>query len=180
MHTLARHRPDLLLAHLPAVVGALAAVFPLLLRATRAGRARLARTRPSWLPLAADGDADAEASAELLSRTLIALCTARTSPTTGHKALAGPLGKHAPALLVAYARAAADPWAVLAPQVRRALEPGLWALCDVVTAGGRADGRGREGEGVGAPFGLARDEAQREVWAGMWGAWGRRRYTGLG
>jgi hypothetical protein len=176
--TLARHRTDLVLAHLPAIVGSLSAALPLLQRArTRAGRRRLAARRPFWLT---DND-EAPAHAAQIARTLVALCTARIAESNAPaKALAGPLGKHAPAILVSYARAAADPWAVLPASTRAELEPGLFALCDVVTAGGRADGRGREGEGVGAPFGLERDEGEREVWAELWRAWGRKRYVGRG
>ncbi|BEJ11920.1 hypothetical protein CspHIS471_0203800 [Cutaneotrichosporon sp. HIS471] len=169
--TLARHRGDLLLAHLPSVVGALSAFMPLLQRA-RPGLRHKARR---WTM-----DEDAPAHAALLARTLSALAVAKIG--SGTRTLAGPLAKHAPAVLVAYARAASDPWAALSPAVRRELEPGLFALADVTTAGGRADGRGREGEGVGVPFGLgeAHGEAEREVWADVWKAWARKRYTGRG
>lgn len=180
--TLARHRADLALAHLPSVVGALSAVLPLLQRA-RPGLRHKSR-RPWWLASDPSANDPVVAHAALLARTLTALATAKL-PTTSEaraKTLAGPLAKHAPAVLVAYARAASDPWAALAPAVRRELEPGLFALCDVVTAGGRADGRGREGEGVGVPFGLgeAHGEAEREVWADVWKSWARKRYTGRG
>ncbi|BEI96791.1 hypothetical protein CcaverHIS631_0203800 [Cutaneotrichosporon cavernicola] len=170
--TLARHRGDLLLAHLPSVVGALSAFMPLLQRA-RPGLRHKARR---WTM----DEEDAPAHAALLARTLSALAVAKIG--SGTRTLAGPLAKHAPAVLVAYARAASDPWAALSPAVRRELEPGLFALADVTTAGGRADGRGREGEGVGVPFGLgeAHGEAEREVWADVWKAWARKRYTGRG
>ncbi|GMK57070.1 hypothetical protein CspeluHIS016_0309100 [Cutaneotrichosporon spelunceum] len=171
--TLARHRGDLLRAHLPAVVGLLATFMPLLQRARAGVRARLATE-----------DAVHTAHAALLARTMGALAVAKISGTGAGAArtLAGPLAKHAPAVLVAYARAASDPWAALSSAVRRELEPGLFALADVITAGGRADGRGREGEGVGVPFGLgeAHGQAEREVWADLWKAWARKRYTGRG
>ncbi|RSH81319.1 uncharacterized protein EHS24_008762 [Apiotrichum porosum] len=191
--TLSRHRADLVLAHLPGIVGTLSTTFALLQRArARAGRSKAAARRPFWLGVEPETTADdpASAHAALLARVFVSLATARvgSSSNTGTlgdgdapRALAGPLAKHAPALLVAYARAASDAWCGLSPSVRRELEPGLFSLCDVVTAGGRADGRGREGEGVGRPFGLGdAGDAEHEVWADMWRAWGRKRYTGQG
>lgn len=181
--TLVRHRADIALAHLPALVGVLAAFFPLLQR-KRGARAKGTR-KPFWLAIEPRDNNPAAAHAALLARAFTNLATAKL-PTTGDapaRTLAGPLAKHAPALLVAYARAAADPWAGLSTAVRRELEPGLFSLCDIVTAGGRADGRGREGEGVGAPFGLgdgAGGAAEHEIWADTWRAWSRKRYTGQG
>jgi hypothetical protein len=93
------------------------------------------------------------------------------------------LSKHAPTILVAYVRAAADPWANLGVAARRELEPGLFAVCDIVTVGGRGGGRGREGEVLGSAFGLGEGvsgEAEKEIWAELWRAWGKKRYTGRG
>ncbi|KAL1412497.1 hypothetical protein Q8F55_000242 [Vanrija albida] len=181
--TLVRHRADIALAHLPALVGALAAFLPLLQRAR--GKRSKAAKRPFWLALDPAADDPAASHAALLARAFTNLATAKL-PTAGDapaRTLAGPAAKHAPALLVAYARAAADPWAGLGTAVRRELEPGLFSICDIVTAGGRADGRGREGEGVGTPFGLgdgAGGAAEHEIWADTWRAWSRKRYTGQG
>ncbi|KAL7420823.1 hypothetical protein Q5752_004776 [Cryptotrichosporon argae] len=199
--SVARHRADLVLDRLAPVVGVVAACFATLQRPrTQLGRA--ARTKalarlPAWVDLA-----EPEAHAHLLSRLLVGLCSARapagsagagagagagaepdSASASARRALAGPLAKHAPALLIAYARAAADPHAGLAPAVRRALEPGLFAVCEVVTAGGRAASRGREGEGVGRAWGLGEGpggDAENEVWAALWIAWARARYAGRG
>ena len=97
--------------------------------------------------------------------------------------LEAPLAKHAPSILVAYVRAASDPLASLSIDVRRQLEPGVFALCDVMTSRGRAEGRGSEGKGIGLPFGLGEGdtgEAEKELWADMWRSWSKKRYLGLG
>lgn len=183
--TLIRHRPDLCVSNLPAIVGALAASIPLLQRARTSSSAaqKKAASRRAWWLMTEPNIDPAPQHAALISRILVSLCTAKVAATEGEgQKLAGPLAKHAPAILVSYARAASDPWAGLSPAVRKELEPGLFALCEVVTAGGRADGRGREGEGVGAPFGLGdvHGDAEREVWADVWRAWGKKRYVGRG
>ncbi|WVW80534.1 hypothetical protein I302_102519 [Kwoniella bestiolae CBS 10118] len=109
-----------------------------------------------------------------LSRLLVALTQMRLKT---HEI--SPLAKHIPAILVAYVRAAAD----LHLGVRRELEPGLYALCNLVTSGGRAHARGREGEGLGIPFGLGEGsggEGERELWADLWQSWNKSRYMGQG
>jgi len=93
------------------------------------------------------------------------------------------LVKHLPAVLVAYARVVADPRGNVRPDVRKEMIPGLWALCDVLTIGGRVRSRGREGEALGEAFGLGDGpgaEAERDVWADLWGMWASKRYTGQG
>jgi hypothetical protein len=91
------------------------------------------------------------------------------------------LSKHVPMILVGYVRAVCDPFAGLSVAIRKELEPGLFSICDVITAGGRGGGRGREGEGLGLSFGLGEGgEAEKEVWADLWKAWARKRYTGRG
>lgn len=183
--SLTRHRPDLSLSNLPALVGVLATSIPLLQRArttSSAAQKKAASRRPWWLSSEPNPDPASEHAA-LLSRILVSVCGAKISSTEGEgQKLSGPLAKHAPSILVSYARAASDPWAGLSQQVRKEIEPGLFALCEVVTAGGRADGRGREGEGVGAAFGLgdAHGDAEREVWADVWRAWSKKRYVGRG
>lgn len=179
--TLVRRRADLVIQDIPPLVGLLSSCIAILQRArttSSAAQKKAASRRPWWLSTEPSPDPAAEHAA-LIARILVSLCSAKTED--GQK-LAGPLAKHASAVLVAYARAASDPWAGLSPAVRKEIEPGLFALCEVVTAGGRADGRGREGEGVGAAFGLgdAHGDAEREVWADVWRAWGKKRYVGRG
>lgn len=93
------------------------------------------------------------------------------------------MAKHAPAILLSYVRTVADPTKQLPSETRRLLLPGLHCLCDVIAAGRGTGMRGREGEMVGVPFGLGEGlggDAEREVWAHLWQAWGRRRYRGEG
>ena len=116
--------------------------------------------------------------ATLFSRFLVMLVETKNMDTF-HAALM----KHLPAILVAYVRVVADPRGHVRPDVRREMLPGLWALCDTLTAGGRVQSRGREGEALGEAFGLGDgpgSEAERDVWADMWSGWAAKRYTGQG
>jgi hypothetical protein len=185
VYTLARHRPDLVLATLPLITAFLASVFAVLQspRAAIGGkvRARAVARWPAWI---ADGQELGDNEAKRFARVLTTL-SSRSSRTAAAGSqdkisLSGPFAKHAPALLVAYVRAVADSVSGLSTAVRKELEPGLFALCEVITAGGRAEGR--EGEGVGEPFGLGEvgGDAEREVWADLWRRWGKERYVGQG
>ncbi len=100
-----------------------------------------------------------------------------STKSTFHKAVV----KHLPAVLVAYVRVLATSHIPL--NVRRGLQPGLFDICDLVTAGGRVQSRGREGEGLGDAYGLGEGpggEAEREVWADLWKTWANSRYVGQG
>ncbi|KAK4684806.1 hypothetical protein P7C73_g5358, partial [Tremellales sp. Uapishka_1] len=105
------------------------------------------------------------------SRLLLALASS--------KPLANPLAKHLPALLIANVRATMG----LSSETRKNLEAGVYGIMDLVTAGGRVEGRGREGEGLGQSFGLGDGQggdAEKEIWAEMWRGWGKKRYVGQG
>ncbi|WVQ63421.1 uncharacterized protein L199_001574 [Kwoniella botswanensis] len=156
---LSRRRPDLILANLPEVVDILSIMFKTLQRSRK-------------LPSPTSDEP------QHLSRLLVALTQMRLKT---HET--SPLAKHIPAILVAYVRAAADLHVGYTPSVRRDLEPGLYALCNLATAGGRAHARGREGEGLGTPFGLGEGpggEGERELWADLWQNWSKSRYMGQG
>lgn len=110
--------------------------------------------------------------ARSIARTIEGLCNVR--------AQAPKLAKHMPALLVGYVRAVAS--APVSIEVRSEMQPGIFAICDLLTAG-RRDQRGREGEDVGKPFGLgegAGGEAEAGLWADLWRTWAKKRYTGRG
>ncbi|GFZ47977.1 hypothetical protein JCM24511_05724 [Saitozyma sp. JCM 24511] len=88
-----------------------------------------------------------------------------------------PLAKHAPAILVAYVRAAGDPRSPLPPSVRSSLQPGLLALCDAVPSDQHRY------ELVGLPWGLGEGpggEAETQLWGDLWRLWRARRYKGQG
>ncbi|WWD20814.1 hypothetical protein CI109_105291 [Kwoniella shandongensis] len=154
---LTRRRPELILSALPELVEVICALFTCL------------QTSP----------AISRKQAQLLSRLLVLL--AQTRLGTNHET--SPLAKHIPAIFVAYVRAGTDLHSGYTTSVRRELEPGLFALCSLVTSGGRVNSRGREGEGLAVPFGLGEgifSEGERDMYADLWKSWSKARYTGQG
>ena len=188
-----RRRGDLVFANVADLVTVICAIFPLLQRPrksfdqSKVYRARVTMRWPFWM-----SDADVglgESEARLAGRLLENLSRARLPPAktsqvvSQKQTIVGALAKHVPSILLAYVRAASDPVASLSTEVRHQLEPGLFALCDLITSRGRAAGRERAGEDTGLPFGLGEGvgrEVEKEVWADMWRSWSRRRYTGQG
>lgn len=156
---------------------------------------------PPWI--AASGGWLERPEAQALSKCFVTL-TSRTTIRKGRTAasapedalglrsdrandtLIGPLSKHAPALLVAYARAIVDPLMGIPIDMRQDLESGIHALCEAVVAGGKAQYGKSDGFGVGDAFGLGdgrdgRDvDSEMQVWAEIWGNWRKRRYVGQG
>lgn len=93
-------------------------------------------------------------------------------------ALVNALGKHAPAVVAAYVRGWADPRGELPLVQRRVLQASIYGWCDIIV---RSSHRGREGEGVGQPYGLGEaGTVESELWAELWTQWGRQRYRGQG
>jgi hypothetical protein len=169
-----QRRADLVNETLPSAVHVLCSMLRVL-QCPRNGRAIRG---PFWLAEPLDSSA-----ATSFSRLLSSLASRRFASGNKSTSLASSFVKHTSAILVAYVRASADPFAGLSTAVRRELEPGLFALCELITVGGRVDGRGREGEGVGLPFGLGEGpggEAEKELWADLWRDWKTKRYTGQG
>jgi hypothetical protein len=92
--------------------------------------------------------------------------------------LVNALGKHAPAIVTAYVRGWANPRCEIPIVQRRVLQASIYNWCDIIV---RSSHRGREGEGVGQPFGLGEAGAvESELWAELWTQWGRQRYRGQG
>jgi hypothetical protein len=93
-------------------------------------------TLPLWvnatyMPL---GAGEAKRLARLLSTlTTKSIPRTHTSQTQKAESLAKPFSKHAAHLLKAYVEAMNDPLCTLPLQIRKELEPGLFALCDMVT-----------------------------------------------
>ncbi|ODN82921.1 hypothetical protein L202_01169 [Cryptococcus amylolentus CBS 6039] len=165
-----RRRPELVFATLPQIVQTVCYIFP-----------RFQVSRAALLQGSAERPLSA-ASSTLFARYLVSLAQSKPSRADNpHET--SPLAKHVPAILVAYVRACSDPTKGYEAAVRKELEIGLFALCDLTTSGGRAGARGREGEGLGTPFGLGEGpggEGERELWAELWKGWSRGRYAGQG
>ncbi|WVQ70668.1 hypothetical protein IAR50_000190 [Cryptococcus sp. DSM 104548] len=162
-----RRRPELLFATLPQIVQTVCYIFPKF----QASRAAGSTEKPL-----------STASSTLFARFLVSLAQSKPSRSDNpHET--SPLAKHVPAILVAYVRACADPAKGYEAAVRKELEVGLFAMCDLTTSGGRAGARGREGEGLGTPFGLGEGpggEGEKELWAELWKSWSKGRYAGQG
>ncbi|ORX40781.1 Urb2/Npa2 family-domain-containing protein [Kockovaella imperatae] len=188
-----RLRPDLITEHGPEIVGVISSMFVLFLEIRRQHasspriRARLMSRWPSWLAEPSSIRSEMSANhrsggglqachASQLARLLTMLCNAKVdnagTSQLGRTTIANSLLKHVPTILVSYCRAVADSWGMIPLDVRKELEPGLWSLCDILTAGGRVDARGREGERLGLPYGLGdTGEVEKDVWAEMWLSW---------
>lgn len=107
---------------------------------------------------------------------LVATITRSRKGTSRDVALSGPFSKHAPMVLVEYVRCLAR--TTVSPSTRRVLQNSMFKICDAVV---RLHDRGREGEGMGMPYGLGEaGEAEKEIWAELWRQWSKSRYKGLG
>ncbi|KAF8845403.1 hypothetical protein BDN67DRAFT_961740 [Paxillus ammoniavirescens] len=132
-------------------------------------------TFPSWIsssqPLAAD---EGCALARLLT-TLTAKTVPRTythpPPTESQKAesLAKPFAKHAGYVLIAYIDALNDPLCVMTTEMRRELEPGLFALCEMVGEHSRD-----------AVMMSALDSSGKTIMKALWKEYEKQRYVGKG
>jgi hypothetical protein len=87
---------------------------------------------------------------------------------------------HAPALLLGYTRAVCRVSHPLSASSRTALEPGVLAICEMVSMG---QDRDRQGEALASAWGVGDGQsgaAELQVWAQVWGSYQRKRYTGQG
>ena len=128
-------------------------------------------TLPRWIsPAAPLGSEEAKAVARLLT-TLTTKTTVRThSNADAQKAesLARPFSKHAAYVLAAYIEAMNDPLSYLPADVRRELQPGLFALCEVM------------GEQNRDALMIALVDGGKTVLKGLWREYEKERYTGKG
>jgi hypothetical protein len=135
-------------------------------------------TFPSWLstsqPLSPD-------EARALARLLTSLTTktvprthAYTHPQTSTESqkaesLAKPFAKHASYVLVAYVDAFNDPLCIINAEMRRDLEPGLFALCEMVGEHSRD-----------ALMMSALDSGGKTIMKSLWKEYEKQRYVGRG
>lgn len=179
--SLIRHRRDLVAStapHLSAIVTQLIWC----LRSTRpnlGGRQTrsVVETLPGWINVVSQplGTEEARSLARLLT-SLTAKTIPRThaqpssSKPTKAESLATPLSKHAPFLLLAYVRLLTDLNSVVPSLMRRELEPGVGALCQMV---GEKD---RDAIMIGGGL----DGGGKGVLKMVWAEWESGRYVGKG
>lgn len=85
------------------------------------------------------------------------------------QSLAQPFTKHAPYVITAYIRALINPLSVMAPRVRQELEPGLFALCDMMGEHGRD-----------AIMKAMFDDSGKAMMRLLWTEYDKQRYIGKG
>jgi len=137
---LVRLRRDLVLRSLPHL-GMILRQLILALRTVRlqlgGKQTRLVmNTLPRWISTSASlGSEESKALARLLT-TLLTKTLVRnqyqSTETQKPESLARPFSKHAAYVLTAYIEAIIDPLCTVPPQVRKELQPGLYALCDML------------------------------------------------
>lgn len=132
-------------------------------------------TLPSWINASEPARAeDSKAIARLLT-TLTTKTVVRTYGTStsadGQKAesLARPFSKHAAYVLCAYIEALNDPLCVIPAEVRKELDPGLFALCDMMGENNRD-----------AMMVASLDAGGKSVMKGIWREYEKQKYVGKG
>ena len=132
-------------------------------------------TLPSWVnPSEPAHVEDSKAIARLLTilttKTMIRTYGSASS-TEGQKAesLARPFSKHASYVLCAYIEALNDPLCVVRAEVRKELEPGLFALCEMMGENNRD-----------AMMVASLDTGGKSVMKGIWREYEKQKYVGKG
>ncbi|KAK0544758.1 hypothetical protein OC845_005427 [Tilletia horrida] len=185
MTALVRQRPDIMANVMPSLTAVLCQLVALLRHASPDLGSKLmsaahAGSAPAWLDFSKRTLGSAEA--DLYSRLLLSL-TARTSglPAIARQkrgingellessttSLARPFSKYAIHVLVAYCRMLNSSVLTTDPDVRKALQPGLFALCDVVKVHERD-----------AAMITSLGPAEQVVFKDLWARWERQRYRG--
>ena len=144
-------------------------------------------TLPRWLapppsspdaPTQGPGAAESKALARLLTTLLTKTLVRGHDGAQGEKgqgqsrkpeALARPFAKHAAYVLAAHAEAANDALCVLGAGVRRELQPGLFALCDMLGEHSRD-----------AMMVSALDAGGKATMKALWREYEKQRYVGKG
>lgn len=132
-------------------------------------------TLPSWINASEPARTeDSKAIARLLTmlttKTVVRTYGTSTS-ADGQKAesLARPFSKHAAYVLCAYIEALNDPLCVIPAEVRKELEPGLFALCDMMGENNRD-----------AMMVASLDAGGKSVMKGIWREYEKQKYVGKG
>lgn len=131
-------------------------------------------TLPFWVePTQPLGPSSAKSLARLFTN-LQTKTTVRSRPTiqvdsTRGQSLAQPFSKHAPYVVTAYMRALIDPLSIISPPIRQELEPGLFALCDMMGEYGRD-----------AIMTAMLDDSGKAMMKILWIEYDKQRYVGKG
>lgn len=89
------------------------------------------------------------------------------------ESLARPFARHAPAVLLSYLSMMASPISFLSLEVRNELEPGIFALCDMMGEHGRD-------AIMASSMGQVLDSSGKQVLKNVWKEYEKQRYTGAG
>ncbi|KAE8268362.1 hypothetical protein A4X09_0g3986 [Tilletia walkeri] len=183
-----RQRQDILAGMMPSLTAALCQLITLLRSVSSDFGAKLvsaghAGSAPAWLDLSKGSLGATEA--DLLSRLFLSITTktaalpviarqkkrgADGDPSgslTTTTSLARPFAKHAIHVLVAYCRMLNAPLSTTDPNVRKALRPGLFALCDII--------KNHERD---AAMTSSLGPAEQVVFKDLWSRWEKQRYRG--
>ncbi|KAI0768505.1 Urb2/Npa2 family-domain-containing protein [Trametes elegans] len=177
LSALVRLRRDLVLNTLPHLGQVLRQLASCLrsLRPQLGGKQRrlVVDTLPRWL---APAQPLAGAESKALARLLTTLTTKTMVRVHGPaadaqkpEALARPFSKHAAGVLAAYVDAVNDPLCFVSAQVRRELQPGLFALCDMLGEHNRD-----------AMMVSALDAGGKATMKALWREYEKQRYVGKG
>jgi hypothetical protein len=179
LQTLVRLRRDLVassLSHFALIASRLCEILPAV-RPELASRQRrsVADMLPLWInpaqPLPPKcAKALARLFANLNTKTIVRLGpSAHSDASTQAQSLAQPFTKHAPYVITAYIRALINPLSVMAPRIRQELEPGLFALCDMMGEHGRD-----------AIMKAMLDDSGKTMMRLLWTEYDKQRYVGKG
>lgn len=176
--SLIRLRRDLVTCTLPH----LGMVLRQLLLSTRGCRSNLGakqktlvmNTQPQWInasrPLGAEeGKALGRLLESLNTKTIVRTLSSSTLDSQKAESLTKPFSKHAAYVLQAYIEAMNDSLCVLSSEVRKQLEPGLFALCALMNEYGRD-----------ALMVSALDAGGKATLKALWKEYEKQRYVGKG
>jgi len=185
--SLVRQRQDILAGMMPSLTAVLCQLIVLIRRLPAGSGASVvaaahAGVAPAWLDFAHSALGTTEA--DLVSRLLLSLTAKRaalpallkqkktkdtdlSTSAANTTSLARPFAKHAIHVLVTYCRMLNSPFLTTDPEVRKALRPGLFALCDIV---GTHERDAAMVNNLGP--------AEQVLFKDLWSRWEKQRYRG--
>lgn len=133
----------------------------------------VSNTLPQWInphePLGTDESRTlARLLTTLTTKTIIRTHNTSAADTQKADSLVRPLSKHVSVVLKTYVDTLTDPLCILLSETRRELEPGLFALCEII------------GEQYRDTMMVTLDAAGKAVMKGLWREYEKQRYVGRG